>query len=304
MRTPILLPACSALLACTIAAQTPVPPDAPLAFEVASARQDTKYSWVRRPWSPDINCSPIGHCGVSGNRFTEDFASLTDLIMDAFSVRRYQIIGLPNWGDTGHDVYAIAATAPGEGTLPLAQARRMLQTLLADRFQLKLHHETRELPVYALVPAKNGPRLAPRSKVCNLPGATFVTRGGGRGDGKAGDGKPQPVEGGRDLGLLSSWALMPELLAMYTDRPVIDKSGLQEPAYCTADGNDPLMVLVMGLAPGPGRGVDPQPRSVDADAGAPSIFTLIEEKWGMRLEPQKAPVDVLVIDHVDRPSEN
>jgi uncharacterized protein (TIGR03435 family) len=106
------------------------------------------------------------------------------------------------------------------------------------------------------------------------------------------------------LSLLRSWALMPELLAMYTDRPVVDRSGFAAPAYCTSDGNDPLFTLISQLPPGGGRGGEVQPRDVNVDFGANSIFTVIEEKWGMKLEPQKAPVDMIVIDHVERPSEN
>ena len=81
--------------------------------------------------------------------------------MDAYQVRRFQLVGLPDWGDSGKDVYDVAARFP-EGRAPsLEIARRMLQTLLAERFQLKLHRETRELPVYALVAGKGGPKLKP-----------------------------------------------------------------------------------------------------------------------------------------------
>ncbi len=138
-------------------------------FEVASIKQNTRYSWVRRPWSPNVDCAPIGHCGVSGNRFTEEFASLDDLIMDAFGVKRYQIVNLPSWGDTGKDVYDVEARAAEGQTLSLAEARRMLQTLLAERFQLKVHHEMRELPVYALVKGKGAPKLKPTDKQCAFP---------------------------------------------------------------------------------------------------------------------------------------
>jgi uncharacterized protein (TIGR03435 family) len=202
---------------------------------------------MRRPWSPNIDCGPIAQCGLAGNRFTE-VASLIDLIMDAYSVKRFQVSGLPNWGDSGRDIYDIAAVVPqGKppegGTPTLDQARRMLQTLLADRFQLKLHHETKELPVYALVVAKNGPKLKPTTVACGLP---EVAGGGGRGgaskgggDGAKGGG-PGLNQGGGAMTLLNSWALMPEMLAMFADRPIIDKTGLQEPAYCTLDGLDPL----------------------------------------------------------------
>jgi uncharacterized protein (TIGR03435 family) len=283
--------------------------EAPPAFEVASVRQHLiPVGMMRRPWSPNIDCGPIAQCGLSGNRFNE-VASLTDLIMDAYKVKRFQISGLPSWGDSGRDVYDIAATMPEGGTSTLDQARRMLQRLLADRFQMKIHHESKELPVYALVVGKNGPKLKPTMVACGLPEAPGG--GEGRGAGKVRDGATKGGANGRGGGaltLLNSWALMPEMLSMFADRPVVDKTGLQESAYCTLDGQDPLFSVIMLVGPGAGggRGGDQQARTAipDADSTGASIFTAVEEKWGLKLEPQKAPVDVLVIDHVERPSEN
>jgi uncharacterized protein (TIGR03435 family) len=297
-------------------------PAGPPAFEVASVRQHPiPVGMMRRPWSPNIDCGPIAQCGLSGNRFNE-VASLVDLVMDAYKVKRFQISGLPSWGDSGRDIYDVTATMPEGGTAMLDQARldqarRMLQTLLADRFQLKIHHETRELPVYALVIGKNGPKLKPTTVACGLPEVAGGAPppppppGGGRGGAKGGDGGAKGggggARGGGVLTLLNSWALMPEMLSMFADRPVVDKTGLQEPAYCTLDGLDPLFSVVMLVGPGAGGGRgDTQARTAipDADSTGASIFTAVEEKWGMKLEPQKAPVDLLVIDRVERPSEN
>jgi len=262
--------------------------EAPPAFDVASVKQNKRYSWVRRPWSPNIDCGPIAQCGISGNRFTDDFASLADLIMDAYRVKRFQIAGLPDWGDSGRDVYDIDATIEMDRTLTLDQARRMLQTLLADRFQLKLHHETKELPVYALVVARNGPKLKPTEGPC-LRGTM----------------RPIPLPGERSgIGLLESWALMGERLSPLAGRPVIDKTGFEAAAYCTLDGQDPFFVLRSQLGGGGGaRGGAPPEASASPENGA-SIFTLVEEKWGLKLEAQKGPVEILVIDRVARPSEN
>jgi uncharacterized protein (TIGR03435 family) len=272
-------------------------PAAPPAFEVASVKQHViPQGFIRRPWSANIDCGPVAECGVFGKRFSDQVASLTDLLMDAYSIKRFQISGLPDWGDSGHDVYDIEARIPGDGPHTVAEARPMLQTLLAERFQLKIHHQTKELPVYALVPGKNGTKLKPADKPCALP---MLNGGEGRGGLKGGD-----APGGK-LSPLQSWSLTPEMLSMLTDRPVIDKSGLKEASYCTADGQDPIFVVIMQAAGGGGaRGGAPQPdRGANADPGA-SVFTLVEEKWGMKLESQKAPVDMIVIDHVERPSGN
>jgi uncharacterized protein (TIGR03435 family) len=277
-------------------------------FEVASVKPDKRISWVRRPWTPDVNCAGIGHCGVSGNRFIEDYASLDDLIMDAYRVRRYQIVNAPSWADTGQDVYQIEAKAAGD-SLTLDQARLMLQNLLKDRFQLKIHHETRDLPVYALMPGKNGTKLVPSQKACAIPG--LMQQGtADKGGAKQGDKAPAagaPEDRDDALSMIQSWAIIPELLAGRLDRPVVDKTGFEAPSYCLADGNDALMSLLMKLGPGGGgRGGDPQNRTAvpDADSTAPSIFSLTEELWGLKLDAQKSAADVLVIDHVERPSEN
>src|SRR5947207_15483107 len=107
---PAKLPiAAAAIFAGTLLAQS----EAPLAFEVASVKVHEMRGFIRRPWSAKIECPPL-HCGISGNRFTEDVASLGDLIMDAYKVRRYQVSGLPDWGDSGQDVYDIAAKVAGD----------------------------------------------------------------------------------------------------------------------------------------------------------------------------------------------
>jgi uncharacterized protein (TIGR03435 family) len=252
---PILL----ASLATLLYAQTE-------SFDVASIRPRQIEGFIRRAWSANIECPPF-HCGIAGTRFTDEAASLADLIMDAYRVRRYQIVGLPDWGDSGKDVYDLAAKVAGDQPPTLDQVRRMLQTLLADRFQLKFHREKRELPAYILTIARNGSKLKP----C------------------------KPEDDG--LTFYSSWERIPEMLGHFTERPVFDKTGF-EGHYCTADGDEPFEALDMrGLATArPGRGGDPD--------SVVSIFSEVQQKWGMKLEPQKAPVDVLVIDHVSRPSAN
>lgn len=265
MKTTVFLSTLAALLATSLRAQS----GAPLAFEVASVKgHPIREGFVRRAQSTTLQCPPF-HCGISGNRFSEEMASLADLIMDAYSVRRYQIASLPDWGDSGHDVYDIAAKVEGDRPPSPDQVRRMLQTLLADRFQLKLHHETKDLPFFALVVAKHGPKL----KSCGVEGASEMDT------------------------FHRSWERMAEILSMSADRPVVDKTGLQG-TFCTRDGQDPAMVVLEELGVG-SRGV-----KAGKEASGSSIFTALEEKLGLKLEPQKGPVEVLVIDWVARPSVN
>jgi uncharacterized protein (TIGR03435 family) len=178
----------------------------------------------------------------------------------------------------------------------------MLQTLLADRFQLKIHNETRELPVYALVVGKNPPKLKPTKEPCSLP--PLPAPDGGRGGGnRGGGGRAGPAGAPQGLSLLQSWALIPEMLSGPADRAVIDKTGLTEFAYYTLEGYDPLMTVMLQLGPGGPRGAPPVPNA-GGDPGSFSIFTAVEENWGLKLDPQKGLVDMLAIDHVERPSEN
>lgn len=292
-----------ALLGSFVATSATAQLDKAPAFDVASVKQHLiPFGFIRRPWSPNIDCGPIAQCGVFGNRFTDSVASLTDLMMDAYSVKRYQISGLPIWGDSGRDVYDVDARVEEGRTLILDQARRMLQTLLADRFQLKIHHETRELPIYALVLGKKPPKLKPTKETCSVP--PLPAPDGGRGGGNRGGGGPGGTAGGPQApSLMQSWALMTVMLSGLADRPVIDKTGLTEFAYCTLDGYDPLMTVMLQLGPGGPRGAPPVPNA-GGDLGSVSIFTAVEEYWGLKLEPQKGPVDLLVIDHVERPREN
>src|SRR5258706_8747587 len=168
--------------------------DRPLAFEVASIRVHPVVSggFLRRPGSlANLTCPPH-NCGITGNRYVSEGSSLLDLIMDAYRVKRYQVTGLPQWGDSGHDVYDLAARVES-GTPTVVQVRQMLQTLLTDRFQLKLHHEQKEMPVYALVLGKNGSKLRQIPQEEGKPPVTNCVA-------IAGKDKPREVEQGAPRG--------------------------------------------------------------------------------------------------------
>ena len=120
---------------------------------------------------------------ISGSEVT-DAGSLKKLIMDAYSVKPFQIVGLPG----SNKVYDIAVKVKGEPTLD--EARRMLQAFLVDRFQFKLHRETREFPVYLLTAGKHGPRLTPIKS-----SATCASSGGGGKGGRARSGGDRPRGG-------------------------------------------------------------------------------------------------------------
>ena len=159
--------------------------------------------------------------------------------------------------------------------------RQKLQALLADRFQLTLHHETKEQPVYALVIGKNGSKL--QESQSKQEGRHMMM---GRGE-LNGEGVPLDM-------LVSN-------LSRQVGRPVIDRTGLK--------GNYDFKLQwtpdpgqsggPMGGPPPPGVEAPPPP-----DPNGPSIFTAVQEQLGLRLESQKGPVDLIVIDRVEKPSEN
>jgi uncharacterized protein (TIGR03435 family) len=192
-------------------------------------------------------------------------ASLSDCIKWAYLIRDYQIFG-PSWLMT--EKYDITAKAAGPA--PLNQLRQMLQTLLTDRFQLRLHRETKDLPVYELVATKSGPKLHKAEPGGNTSmqgeNGSFVFRG---------TSMPQFAE---DLATLRQ-----------VDRPVLDRTGFPG-------------VFDFNLKFGESN--DEMKRALIAGDGA-SIFTLIQEELGLKLEARKGPVEMLVIDHVERvPTEN
>jgi uncharacterized protein (TIGR03435 family) len=173
----------------------------------------------------------------------------------------------------------IRAKAEGEeGRMPSAQFEEMLRALMEDRFQLKVNHETREMPVYTLLAAKNGPKLT-------------LSTGGSRG---------VQMRPGTLTFTKSTTATLAAQLSLLTGRVVIDKTGLtgdydfelrwaQEAGQGSPDA--------FGL---PTVASDTPP----VDTNGPSIFTALQEQLGLRLESQKGPVEILVIDHVERASEN
>jgi uncharacterized protein (TIGR03435 family) len=190
--------------------------------------------------------------------------------MTAYNVKDFQISGVPEWALGRDQFYDITAKVEGESAPALEQVRPMLQTLLADRFQLKLHRETRELPVYDLVDDKKGPKLkesiGPRS--------------------------PHPVTFSGTLTrfnlLDKSLADLVDSIAGFVDRPVLDKTGLTGRYDFTLEFTHSNPDLVARDSP-------------EADR---SIFTAIQEQLGLKLTPAKAPTEILVIDHAERPSEN
>ena len=263
-------------------------------FEVASVRQN----------AADDGKIMLGI--QPGGRFNAVNVPLWDLIRQAYAIQRTQIVGAPDWTQTArYDIVAkaegdIAPTPPGSQPGPL---NLMLQDLLEDRFKLRVHRETREMPIYALMPARSDGKLGDGLRTSTADCAAMRGRGArGAPGGGAPPGPPPPgerplcgmrmapnqvVAGGVTLTQLS------QVLSQVTQRIVVDRTGLQ--------GNFDIDLtftpdrMPQG-APPPGVQLPP------IDPNGPSIFTALQEQLGLKLESDRAPVEVLVIDHVERPT--
>jgi uncharacterized protein (TIGR03435 family) len=247
-------------------------PTARPAFEVASVK-------------PDARGGNASYVQASPGRLSPTNFSLRGLIVFAYGVRDYQISGDPAW--LGSDYYDIQAKA--EGNAPVKQMEGpMLQALLEDRFRLRLHRETRQLPAFELSVAKGGPRLQ-RSKEgscvpysLDAPAPPPPARG-----------EPRPVfcgfphwgvEGsnrtldGIGIGMAN---LASSLSRSELHRTVTDRTGLSG----TFD-------VHLKWAPDAGE--------PSADSAGPSLLIALQEQLGLKLESTRAPTEVLVIDHIDR----
>ena len=246
-------------------------------------------------------------------RFTPDGTSIQGvparmLLRFAFGVEFDRMIGVPAWTTSNRfDIEAKVAPedAPKLEKLTADQRRSMLLPLLAERFNLKYHHETRELPMYALVVAKGGPKLAESKELEPGPsesGAAGTQKG------------PLNLRGRTSMmpGRIESHGSTMDMLAhsLYSPlgRTIVDKTGLTGNydytlQWTVDDGSLPPGGL-SGAAGVGGLGGAPTRDTSTEDAGSPSLFTAIEEQLGLKIESSKGPVDVIVIDHLDLPSAN
>jgi uncharacterized protein (TIGR03435 family) len=257
------------------------PAPATPAFEAASVK----------PAAPSTNGMIGRWFGGDAGRIDYQNVTLKGLIMRAYGVKEYQITGPDGLDSDGYD---IVATIPHDAAK--AQLPQMLQALLAERFRLTLRHEPKDLPVYALVAGKNGPKQKPAEQE---EGFSMRTSPKGR-----------HIEGkSRIAGLC-------DFLSRTLDRPVVDMTGLQGVYDITLDwapddsegaGMVETEMRVTsasgaGAPPaGAGKGLDNMPDNT----GGATLFTALQERLGLKLEQRKTPADFLIVDRVERiPVEN
>ncbi|HEY4838660.1 MAG TPA: TIGR03435 family protein, partial [Candidatus Acidoferrales bacterium] len=224
--------------------------------------------------------------------------TLLTLIRHAYGINiRNQISGGPGWlSSDAYDIRAKMDESAADrlkklGPLERKLARQqMLQALLADRFKLTVHHENRELPVYVMVVAKNGPKL-------------YESKFRETGSDKTYDSSLQSGRGGgKLLAPHATTRQLAELLTLALNRTVLDKTALISTYDITLQWTADQAEVPASTAPDSSqRGSE----NTSAPNGSwPSIFAAIQEQLGLKLEEGKGPVEIIVIDHVERPSGN
>lgn len=318
----------------------------PLLSQTTPASQTPKPSFEVISIKPSAPGLGIRGGGTRGDRFNMAGATLKMLLQQAYQktstgtpISQLQIIGGPSWMDT--DRYDVTATADcSGGVLSREQVQLMIQSLLEDRFQLKAHSETRELPIYNLVVGKDGPKIKasedqtpPNAGRGGQPQPCSPAPANAQATGPLPPPLPLPGPGQRG-GILDPNFPMPRgamammfngtgstlraaavpisnlvgMLQQQVGRQIIDKTGLTGlfdfTLQFSAEG-----LSVPGLPPGalppPGPGAAGGAPGVAAPAAdpTPSLFTAIQE-LGLRLESSKGPVEVLVVDSAQKPTEN
>jgi uncharacterized protein (TIGR03435 family) len=207
----------------------------------------------------------------SGYRMTLEGYTAMELVQEAYNLKGYQVSAGRSAQRSDDTYYDVVANAPAERLPSRADFRLMLQTLLADRFGLQVHREMKEMQVYALVVGKGGPRLKESAPDANIVGNHGV------------HGRNQTITASK----YSMEMLADDLVGFYAvDRPVVDETELTG-AYDFKFEATPEFRI-----------------NADAEFGDISVFTAVQEQLGLKLESQKAPIEILVVDRLNKPTPN
>jgi uncharacterized protein (TIGR03435 family) len=267
-------------------------------FEVASIKLNKERRGPLTSFEVAVYDLPMAV--IPGGRFRLKAVPTRTLIQLAYGVREFQIAGEPSW--VNDERYDVDAKAEGEIT-SFDQVRSMLQALLADRFKLAVRRETRTGRVYDLVPARGGLKITPTP-----PGGCYDPRS---------PSGPPPVFGGpliqcdgwrrrvltpppdrqdRIEAVAVRMAILVDFVIDDVSRPVLDKTGFEQPFNF-------VLEFTPNVAVSDYRGPSTLPDAGPSAAPVP-ISTALQEQLGIQLRSTEAPVETIVIDRIERPSEN
>lgn len=247
-------------------------PNAKPQFEVATI----KPSDPNQPgWAIVVN--------PRNGRFTTRNTTLADLVKFAYNLHPRQVIGAPAWFDS--DKFDIDAKPDTPGLPSVAQMRAMLQKLLVDRFSLKFHNDQKELSAYAITVFKGGAKInKEENALAPVPGF---------------GGRPQNGFNVRNATMAEFASVMQ---AQFMDQPVVDQTGLGDTRYTFAVKFTPDSTMhPFGSGSAPQQ--PPQPAAADPDA-PPDLYSAMEQQLGLRMQKTKAPVEVMLIEKIEKPSAN
>jgi uncharacterized protein (TIGR03435 family) len=256
-------------------------------FEVVSIRRNTSTA-----------PGPGGRMQLQpGGRFNANSVTVRQLILRAYGIQDLQLLGGPDWINS----YRFDISAKAEDQVTAEQLAIKVKTLLAERFRLVVHPETRDTPIYALVLAKKdgafGPKLRRSNVDCDAIAAEAVARGGAPPPTPAGEWSPCSIgfSGSGQMGARSK--PMAQLLTFFSQvagRTVVDRTGLM--------GSFDVDLTWTPLSSGTASTIPDN--SLADDPSRPSIFVAVEEQLGLKLQAEKSSSQVFVIDSVEQPSEN
>jgi uncharacterized protein (TIGR03435 family) len=250
----------------SLSAQSPA--DAPLSFEVASIKPAGYHPGYDIDWR--------------GGLYNAVGVTASFLIKYAYNITNYQLSGGPDWINS--DKYAISAKVPDSVVAEWQKkyneedVRSMMRSLLADRFALKVSHQTKELPVFALVVAKGGPKISPSK------------------DGASHGGNDGHNEGYLEIEKMTDRpiSMLIEVLSRQPElegRKIVDETGL-------------TAVYSYTLTWTRQRPLSDSDTGDTSNSSAPSLWDAVQQQLGLKLESKKAPVDTIVIEHIEKPRPN
>jgi uncharacterized protein (TIGR03435 family) len=252
-------------------ATEPVMPKPPVDSKALDAEPEFEVATVK-PSNPDDCCARTW--GRNGRHFQTNNTNLRWLLLWAYGLNAKQVVGGPAWMDEQR--FDVSGELDSTQIPTERQWRIALQKLLIDRFQIQLHHEKQEMAAYVVTVAKGGPKLTPstgdhREKSTGFSGGVGQTMHGG----------------GADVTVADFFA---EIARLATDKPIVDQTGLtgiydMQIAFTREDPNS--------------LGVTQLP-----DTAAPNLFDAVQQQLGLKLVGEKAPVDVIVVDHAEPPGAN
>jgi uncharacterized protein (TIGR03435 family) len=280
-----------------------------------------------KPFKPGSEGPGVMRFGMSmaPDSFTASGYTMQDLITMAYGIRDFQLSGAPSWLNSDrYDVEAKMDSSTADALQKLnqddrnLQRQKMLQALLADRLKLTIHRETKDGQVYMLVVGKNGSKLkeATAEELASAPptgprggGGVGTGGGGGGGRGTVTRGAPPPGSMTMSMGRGGTQSMtlqaipisgFVDMLARNVGRPVVDKTGLMGKYDIKLEWtrDDAQM------QPPPGGGPTTVNGQPVPESNAPPLMEAIQEQLGLKLESGKGPIENIVIDHVEKPSDN